>query len=64
LGRAIGYRQTSLLLIHIGLDQARIDRKCFAANQVGRDALRHHTLKNLAQGITRAKALMPGTAEH
>src|SRR5262249_47823291 len=31
-----------LLLVHICFDQARIDRKPFAANQPNRDALRHY----------------------
>src|SRR6266480_2423554 len=53
-----------LLLIHVRLDQARIDRECFAANQPGSDALRHHALKYPAQRIALAKALMPCTAEY
>jgi hypothetical protein len=38
-----------LLLVHVCLDQARIDRKPFAANQPGRDALRHHAFENPPQ---------------
>ena len=53
-----------LLLVHIRLDQARIDRERFAANQPGRDAHRHHALEHPAQGIALAEAFMPGTAEH
>src|SRR5208282_4800361 len=34
-----------LLLVHVRLDQARIDRKSLAANQASRNALRHHALK-------------------
>src|SRR5262249_9795562 len=37
-----------LLLVHVCLDQARIDRKPFAANQPNRDALRHHALEHPA----------------
>ena len=51
-------------LVHICLDQARIDRKRFTADQPRRDARRHHTLKYPPQGITLTKALMPGAAEH
>ena len=53
-----------LLLGHVHPDQAGIDRKSFAANQSGRDALRHHALKYAAQCIAFAKALVPGTAKH
>src|SRR5262249_38596959 len=53
-----------LLLVHVCLDQARIDRKPFAANQPNRDALRHHALKHPAQGVALAKALVPCAAEH
>jgi len=54
----------SLLLVHVCLDQARIDRNPFAANQPSRDALRHHALKNPPQGVALAKAFMPCAAEH
>jgi hypothetical protein len=39
----------ALLLGHVCPDQARIDRKPFAANQPSRDALRHRALENLPQ---------------
>src|SRR6266536_6272105 len=53
-----------LLLVHIRLDQARIDRKPFAANQPDRDAPRHHALEYPAQGIALTETLVPRTAEH
>ena len=53
-----------LLLIHIRLDQARIDRECFAANKPSRDAHRHYALEHAAQGIALTKTLVPRTAEH
>ncbi len=34
-----------LCLVHIRLDQARIDRERFASNQPGHDAHRHHALE-------------------
>ena len=52
-----------LLLVHVRLNQARIDRKRFAANQPSRDAHRHHTLEHSAQGIALTEALVPRTAE-
>jgi hypothetical protein len=54
----------TLLLVYIGLDQTRIDRKRFATNQPGRDARRNHALEHPSQSITLTKALMPGAAEH
>src|SRR5215510_10384650 len=54
----------TLGLVHICLDQARIDRKRFTADQPRRDTRRHHTLKYPPQGITLTKALMPCAAEH
>src|SRR5262249_61600671 len=53
-----------LLLVHVCLDQARIDRKPPASNQPSRDALRHHALKHPAQGVALAKALVPCAADH
>ena len=38
----------SLPLVDIRLDQARINREGFAADQAGRNALRHHTLEHPA----------------
>jgi hypothetical protein len=38
-------RRPTLLLIHVSPDQARIDRKPFAPDQTGRNALRHYALK-------------------
>src|SRR6266704_2755207 len=54
----------SLLLVHIRLDQARIDRECFTADQPSRDAHRHYALKHPPQSITLSKALVPRAAEH
>src|SRR6266481_2066709 len=51
-----------LLLVHICLDQARINRERFATDKPSRDACRHHTLEHPAQGIALTKALMPRTA--
>ena len=34
-----------LCLVHIRLDQARIDRERFTSNQPGHDAHRHHALE-------------------
>ena len=52
------------LLVHIRLDQARIDRERFAPNQPGRNAHRHHSLEDPAQGIALSEAFLPRTAEH
>src|SRR6266567_397286 len=54
----------SLLLVHIRLDQARIDRERFTADQPSRDAHRHYALKHPPQSITLSKALVPRAAEH
>src|ERR1700716_4276954 len=53
-----------LLLVHIRLDQARIDRECFASNQPGRNALRYHTLEYPAQGIALPETFASCTAEY
>src|SRR5664279_5595878 len=53
-----------LLLVHIRLDQARIDRKRLAPNEPGRDAHRHHALEHPSQGIALAEALVSRAAEH
>src|SRR5215218_10348134 len=53
-----------LLLIYVCLDQARIDRKCLATNEPGRNAHRHHALEHPAQGIAVTETLMPRAAEH
>jgi len=53
-----------LLLVHICLDQARINRERFATNKPSRNACRHHTLEHPAQGVALTKAIMPRTAEH
>jgi hypothetical protein len=53
-----------LLLVHIGLDQARIDRKRFAAHAPSRDAHGHHALKHPPQSIALTEAFVPGSAEH
>ena len=54
----------TLILVHIRLDQARIDRKCLAAAKPGYDAHRHHALEHSPQSIALAKALVPRAAEH
>jgi hypothetical protein len=53
-----------LLLVHIRLDQARIDRERFPANEPGCDAHCHHALEHPAQGIALTETFMPRTAEH
>src|SRR6516164_4431681 len=47
-----------LLLVHIRLDQARINRERFATNKPSRNACRHHTLKHPAQGVALTKAMV------
>lgn len=47
------------LLVGIGLDQAGIDRKAFAADQPLRDAALHGRLEQLAQQIALAEAALP-----
>src|SRR6476646_6108686 len=54
----------SLLLVHIRLDQARINRERLAPDQSGRDAHPHHTLEDPAQGIAFTEAFLSRTAEH
>jgi hypothetical protein len=54
----------TLLLVHIRLDQARIDRERFAPDQPGRNTHRHHALEHPAQGIALSEALVPRPAEH
>src|SRR6185369_8586511 len=56
--------RNALLLVHIGFDQACIDRKCFTANQPSCDARSHYALKDPAQCIALAEALVPRTAKH
>src|SRR5262249_12388347 len=70
-GCLLGFRPNSrliarhpLLLVHVRLDQARIDRKTLTANQPGRHAPRHHALKHPAQGIALTETLVPRSAEH
>src|SRR5829696_9129729 len=46
------------LLIGIRLDQARIDRKAFAANQTGRDARLDDPLEHVAENISIAETLV------
>jgi hypothetical protein len=53
-----------LLVVHVRLDQACVDRKPLAGNQPSRYALRHHALEYPAQGIALAKAFVPCAAEH
>jgi acyl carrier protein len=53
-----------LVLVHVRLDQACINRECFAANQTGRNAFCDHGLEYSAQRIALAKALVPRTTEY
>ena len=53
-----------LCLVHIHLDQARIDRERFASNQPARNAHRHHALEYPAYGIALSEAFVPRTAEY
>src|SRR6266446_4316541 len=53
-----------LLLVHIRLDQARVDRERFAANKPCRDAHCHHALEYPTQGVALAEAFVPSPAEH
>ncbi len=52
------------MLVHIRLNQARIDRERFAANEPGRDAHRYHALEYTAQSIALAEPLVPRATEH
>jgi hypothetical protein len=54
----------ALRLVHIRLDQARIDRERFASNQPGRNAHCHYTLEHSAQGVALSEAFVPGAAEY
>jgi hypothetical protein len=56
--------RNSLLLIHIRLDQARIDRKRFATYKPSRDAHCHHPLKHPPQSMALTEAFVAGSAEH
>src|SRR5438132_1741 len=70
LHRAAGPRRITILapiltcdralLIGIRLDQARIDRKAFAANQTGRDARLDDSLEHVAENISITKTLVAG----
>src|SRR5262249_100054 len=53
-----------LLLVHVCLDQARLNHAPFATNNPGREACRDQTRQRPAQGVARTEALMPRTAEH
>jgi hypothetical protein len=53
-----------LVLVDIGFDQARINRKGFATNQPSRNAFCHYGLKYAAQRIALTKALVPSTTEY
>ena len=62
-----GYRLVArhpLLLVHVRLDQARIDRKRFAADQSRPRCTSPPPLEYPPQSIALAEALVPGTAEH
>src|ERR1019366_3693130 len=51
------------LLVGVGLDQARIPRKPFSANEIGCDTSLDHTLKYLAKDAAVAEAFIAGTRE-
>ena len=48
------------MLVGVGLNQARIDRKAFTADEVGRDACPNDTLEHTAENIAFAEALVTG----
>ncbi len=48
-------------LVGIGLDQARVHREPFAANELLLDAIRHNMLEQVTQQIALAKAFIAGT---
>ena len=52
-----------MLAVHIGLDQAGIDREALAADQPLGDAARHGRLEQLAQQIAVAEAAVPVLGE-
>jgi len=56
--------RSPLGLVHIRLDQARIDRKRLAANKPGSNAYRHHALEYSPQSVTLTKALVTRAAEY
>src|SRR5579859_2586338 len=56
--------RSPLMLVHIRLNQARIDRERFAADEPGRDAHRYHALEYTAQSIALAEPLVPRATEH
>src|SRR5215467_5523813 len=53
-----------LLLVHIRLDQARVDRERLAPHQPSRDTHRHHTFEHPTQGIALAEAFASRTAKY
>jgi hypothetical protein len=46
------------MLVGVGLDQARIDSKAFAANEAGRDAGPDDTLEHTTKNIAVAEAFV------
>src|ERR1700761_4851434 len=53
-----------LHLVHIRLDQARIDRERFTSDEPRRNAHCHHTFEYPAQGIALTEAFAPSPTEH
>src|SRR5205814_1664596 len=51
------------LLVGVGLDQARIDCKAFAANQTGRDARLDDSFEHTAENVSLAKTLIASPRE-
>ena len=51
------------MLVGVGLDEARIHRKAFAADKPGHDACPDHTFKNAAENIAVAEALVARARE-
>jgi hypothetical protein len=51
------------LLVGIGLDQARINRKTFTANQTGRNARFDDPFEHATKNVSLAETLVPGARE-
>src|ERR1700692_3083885 len=52
------------MLVGVGLDQARIDRKAFTPDQAGRNARAHDTFEHAPEDGAIAEALVARTREH
>jgi hypothetical protein len=49
------------MLVGVGLDEARIDRKAFTADEASCDAGPDHTLEHAPEDIAVAETLIAGT---